>query len=297
MMARALAQDLAAIGGARVVVARHPALPPLDLDGVEEVAVRSIGDWRPMMATCDGVWVIAPESGGCLLDLALTAQEAGWHWLGSTAEAIAISTSKRATARVLAGVGIPVLPTSSANADVPPSATGWVAKPDDGVGAQDMIRTESPAILAAWLESGNRRQTHVVQPYLPGAALSACVIAAQGRAALLSVNSQDISLDETGGVYRGGIVGGREDLRPQIEPLVQAVAAAIPGLWGPIGIDLIQGPHGPVVVEINPRLTTAWTGLSRALGRNCIQLVLEVAQGQPLPACRPQSTVSVRVPP
>jgi predicted ATP-grasp superfamily ATP-dependent carboligase len=47
------------------------------------------------------------------------------------------------------------------------------------------------------------------------------------------------------------------------------VARAVPGLSGFAGIDLVWHPrHGAVVIEVNPRVTCAYVGLSAALGRN-----------------------------
>ena len=56
--------------------------------------------------------------------------------------------------------------------------------------------------------------------------------------------------------------------------LADRVAAAIPGLWGYVGVDLLLTPAGPVVLEINPRLTTSYCGLRAALGINTAALVL-----------------------
>jgi predicted ATP-grasp superfamily ATP-dependent carboligase len=51
--------------------------------------------------------------------------------------------------------------------------------------------------------------------------------------------------------------------------LAQAVVLAVPGLRGFVGIDLVWHARlGPVAIEINPRLTCAYVGLSAALGRN-----------------------------
>ena len=52
------------------------------------------------------------------------------------------------------------------------------------------------------------------------------------------------------------------------------IAAAIPGLWGYVGVDLVATPSGPVVLEVNPRLTTSYCGLRSALQINAAELVL-----------------------
>jgi predicted ATP-grasp superfamily ATP-dependent carboligase len=60
-------------------------------------------------------------------------------------------------------------------------------------------------------------------------------------------------------------------LDPRRAPLAQLaarVAAAMPGLRGFVGIDIVWPTRGtPVVIEVNPRLTCAFVGLSQRLGR------------------------------
>ena len=47
------------------------------------------------------------------------------------------------------------------------------------------------------------------------------------------------------------------------------VVRALPGLRGFVGIDLVwHATRGPVVIEVNPRVTCAYVGLSAKLVRN-----------------------------
>ena len=56
---------------------------------------------------------------------------------------------------------------------------------------------------------------------------------------------------------------------PRLRDLAGRVAAAIDGLNGFVGIDVVWHAYrGPVVIEVNPRVTCALVGLSAALGRN-----------------------------
>ena len=79
------------------------------------------------------------------------------------------------------------------------------------------------------------------------------------------------------------------------ERIATGVAKALPGLFGYAGIDVIVTEHGPVVLEVNPRLTTSYVGLGEALGCNVAALVLDLAAGKPLPKLRPQKKVQVQV--
>jgi tyramine---L-glutamate ligase len=60
--------------------------------------------------------------------------------------------------------------------------------------------------------------------------------------------------------------------------LAQRIAVAIPGLWGYVGVDFVQTADGPLVLEVNPRLTTSFCGLRAALGVNVAALVLDLWQ-------------------
>jgi len=60
---------------------------------------------------------------------------------------------------------------------------------------------------------------------------------------------------------------------------------AVPGLKGYIGVDLILTRTEAMVIEINPRLTTAYLGVRRALRRaggvrpNVAELALDACDG------------------
>ena len=88
--------------------------------------------------------------------------------------------------------------------------------------------------------------------------------------------------------YHGGVVGGFEGRRARYEPLAERIAAAIPDLWGYVGVDLIDGAAGPMVLEINARLTTSYVGLRHVLGINTAALVLGLLSERVPPAATPR---------
>ena len=55
------------------------------------------------------------------------------------------------------------------------------------------------------------------------------------------------------------------------------IVQAIPGLFGYFGVDLAMTATGPVVIEVNPRLTTSYVGLAAALGVNVAERVIASA--------------------
>jgi predicted ATP-grasp superfamily ATP-dependent carboligase len=280
LMLRALVADLADLGSVQLVGVRDHRLPAHSLPG-EWRAVRSRAQRDDavdeLIRSTDATWPIAPETGGVLESLSERVLLAGRPLFGSRPEGVRIAASKLATAQRLRRAGVPVVPTFRGE-DVPASNPGgWVVKPDDGCGCEDVRFFAASAAALRWIEAQGDRQRHVIQPYLPGDPLSLSALARDGEAWLLSVNRQRITLDDGAFAYHGSVVNALPDADGSLQRLAQQVAAAVPGLWGYFGIDLILTDAGPVVVEVNPRLTTSYAGLREALGVNPAALVLSLS--------------------
>jgi predicted ATP-grasp superfamily ATP-dependent carboligase len=275
MMVRALAGDLSRLPGVEVVVARDPAIP---LDGVAG-DIRAVtpehlwASWGELIAHGDAVWPIAPETDGILEEVTALALRHGRPVLNSRGDALAIARSKRATAAHLARAGVLVAPTARLGEASPASDHGWVVKPDDGAGAADTHFVPDRAALARWQEH-HRERNLVLQAFLPGTPLSLSLLMQDGACWLLSCNVQHVCCEAGVFAYRGGTVGGAEARRPALEPLAARIAAALPGLWGYVGVDVVDGPDGAAVIEINPRLTTSYVALAESLSLNPAGLVL-----------------------
>jgi predicted ATP-grasp superfamily ATP-dependent carboligase len=302
-MLRALVGDLARLEGLDLLVARDARLPSADLPGTP-VPVEEGDDcwrvWTEAIDNADAVWPVAPETGGLLLRLCALTVAAGKALLGCRPEAVRLCGSKRATFARLSAHAIPVVPTWRLGGDEapdPPAPAGWVAKPDDGAGAEDTFFLPDEAALIAFRAAPPAGHDWVVQPFLPGEAASLSLLCRDGEAWLLSCNDQHVDL--TGGRfhYRGWTVGGREAQRDRYAPLAAAVARAIAGLWGYVGVDLIDTAAGPVVLEINPRLTTPYAGLGDAIGANPAALVLALAAGERPPSIRATRPRTLRLEP
>ncbi len=277
MMVSQLVSDLTTLPGVSVSLA---AIPPFAPPQADIIAMRPDSDvtaiWQELIAKADIVWPIAPETGGALQEVASRASRHCCRVLISDAETLAITSSKLRTAEHLGKHGVAAVPTYRPGAAPSTALHGWVIKPDDGAGADETYRSD---ILPS------RDDNRVVQPYVPGNALSLSLLARDGEAWLLSCNIQDVVLEGEQFIYKGFEVGGAEHRRAMLEPIAQAVAASLPGLWGYIGIDVIDGADGPLVLEINPRLTTSYVGLHKSLGINPAALVLKLID-QPISALR-----------
>jgi tyramine---L-glutamate ligase len=112
----------------------------------------------------------------------------------------------------------------------------------------------------------------LIQPFVAGEALSVgCLCHAHGDVDIFRIGRQRLSPGSF--QYEGGTIPA--DLRAStvdvIEQLVRHTCAIIPGLRGYIGFDLIlpdASPIEPLIVEINPRLTTSFVGYRQLCAEN-----------------------------
>ncbi|MFQ5658977.1 MAG: ATP-grasp domain-containing protein [Gammaproteobacteria bacterium] len=282
-MLQALMTDLRVLAGIDIISTRDDRLENLP----ESIAAIGINDnvrdiWTSCMQAADAVWVIAPESGGLLATMHKLALDSGCGFVGCNTSAMHIAASKSRTAEALSTCAIPCIETFLPGGQLPRSNTGWVVKPDDGAGSEDCYFFEKKQQLRKWWEENRTQQPFVVQRYVPGLAASVSALYDNGRALLLSCNEQLFQFEDGRGRNRGVVVNGLRQHRSVFEDIAIQVGKAIPGLWGYIGIDLILTKSGPVVVEINPRLTTSYAGLSKSLGLNVAELILQFFNGQGL---------------
>lgn len=290
MMLRALLADLAAVPGVRLRVCRDARLAAFSVPA-ETVAVEADAFWdimRAEIAAAEAFWPIAPESDGILLRLSAMAR--GKILLGSSPEAVRLCTSKTATARHLAAHGVPTAPALAPGIAAP---HGAIVKPDDGAGAEGVRFFADPA---AALATARGTQGLIAQPFIAGAPESLSLLCNAGEATLLSCNRQIIARLGDEFHYRGFVVGGAEEKRALYTPLAAAIARAIPDLFGYVGVDLIAASSGPVVLEINPRLTTSYAALGEALGVNPAAMVLALAAGGVSPPAVSARPVTLALP-
>lgn len=281
LMLQALVSDLVECPGVEVLVSRDARLPPLR----ESVATywvdsqAALSDaWDACLDAADAVWPIAPETDGILERVCRSVSSANRILLNTGATAVAISASKYATATQLRARGVPAIATWKM--DRLPALDGdtWVLKPDRGEGCGNTCLVRS----LEQLPYGN--PDWVLQPYVSGQAASLSLLAHDGLVRVLGRNRQRVVLIDDRFSLLGCVVNGLDADDEMIEVLARAVMAALPGLRGYVGVDFIMTAQGPLVLEVNPRLTLSYVSLSRSLSCNVAALVLnQLAQPEPLP--------------
>jgi predicted ATP-grasp superfamily ATP-dependent carboligase len=277
-MRRAIARDFASVPGVNVVMMLDSRLSREEIPGVK---VRMVGEGETnvleaVSIECDYALLIAPETDNILANLTDNVLRVGCCSLGSKARAIRMTGDKARLAHHFYGEDIPSPKTwmiGSSRSELPDEWEGLIVfKPRMGAGSVDtvIVHDRKPP---EWVTMLNMA---IAQPYLPGQPMSASfIVDSAGRATLLGVGRQRIEIDGDGKIsYQGGtILMGITDCPKGVERAINSVNdyLGINGLRGFVGVDYLDDPdRGITVLEINPRPTTSYVGLSTLLGPGLI---------------------------
>ncbi len=255
----------------RVEIApEHPAISYIQVSAEDDM--RLIFEQQVMAA--DAVIIIAPETDAVLQQLSEIVVKQHKCLLGPSPQAIAVAADKWLTAQCLQQHAIATVPTFLPEQAWHTAGQAWVAKKRDGVSCEDSRYFTDAQALGKWLR--DKQTTHIVQPYQAGVAASLSVLCKAGRAWVLSCNLQKIELQENVFSYAGSVLNGCMEYQAAFSQIALDVAQAIPGLMCYVGIDVIIGDSQISVIDINPRLTTSYVGLHKAILYNPAKLILDL---------------------
>jgi len=295
-MRAAIIADLSAIGGHQIVTTADAGVRHTLPRGVDVATLPATDRAREaaldqLTRSVDAVWLIAPETDRCLERLAARVERQKKTLVGCGSTAIRYASDKGRLPRLLTRLGIrhPTTRTLRRNVDPAPAAgaIGYpiVVKPARGAGshgvclarhARELRRAVNVARQAS--DSGSV----LLQQYIPGTAASVSLLADGRRAVALAMNAQTIgSLPRF--PYRGGQTPFDHAMASRAIAAALDTCRALPGLRGFIGVDLVLTDSDAVVIEVNPRVTTAYLGVRAALDENVAGLVLAACAGD-LPA-------------
>jgi hypothetical protein len=174
-----------------------------------------------------------------------------------------------------------------------------IFKPLDGVGCSglSLVKDESQVVNAvAKINAELASERFIVQEFLEGDAVSVSLLCTQNKALAVSLNKQQISLsepDQPSG-YNGGYVPYDHNLKKKAFETAEAVVSGFPGLRGYVGVDLIlTKDNHALILDVNPRLTTSFVGLSRVAGFNFADALVKAAINGELPTSTPINGFSV----
>ncbi len=285
-MLAALIEDIAKIPGHHVVTTWDTRLGPCPLGHCEvrlvDSAVDELSQFRGLVRDSDAVWVIAPETNGELLKRTLQfrlvndtdpPRAAPRRFLGASDRAVMLASDKLPLATWLRERSIPTPETLPFNPADRQSQEHWagptIVKRRDGAGSQNMfVIRDGFDLWNARHELGrlNEPETFIQQPFIPGQALSvALLIAEDGSVLEVFPVAEQHFRSEGHFQYHGGRVPA--DISPEsalaVQQLAERACRAVPGLTGYVGCDLVlplDRPLEPVLIEINPRLTSSYLG-------------------------------------
>ncbi|MEW4489758.1 ATP-grasp domain-containing protein [Thalassoglobus sp. JC818] len=217
--------------------------------------------------------VIAPEINQRLLELCETAGALSDRVWNCNPSAIELCSDKYTLNVELERWGIRCVPEISESERH--SFSGMcVFKPRFGAGSDGIEVCSASDLQVREID----RSQFVVQPFLKGRPVSvAALFGSDGQVLMaLPVAEQHLSKDGTLS-YLGGRIPADGISAVHFERLLHQIAERISGLRGYVGIDclLLENDPEPVVVEINPRLTTSYVGYRALLTNNLMRVLLE----------------------
>jgi len=262
---------------------------------VDVSAQQSVFDLLPsLIEQHDSAWLIAPESHHTLQKLAVLVEAQSKQLLNASSDAIGLCADKRATINLLNSHNIKTVETLPLASFVW-SNNPWVIKPNCAEGGCGQFKVISKTDYQQVVKQIPVLSGFIIQPYIAGESLSLSCLFYHGQARLLCCNRQHFSLTQ-GFHLTACEVNIRTDRNDEYQALINKIATLIPGLWGYVGIDLIQPKWAEaVILEINPRLTTSYVGVGQALGLNIAQMVIDMMKSTPVFSIKQNRTVWVEI--
>ncbi|MDA8228599.1 MAG: ATP-grasp domain-containing protein [Desulfitobacterium hafniense] len=288
-MLNALLTDFAQVPGLEIFTVLHPSLSKIVAQAQyservhiawnREAEKNWLNQLEENLELCDGALLIAPETDGILAKLISLAEKKGKQIFGSNSQAVALVSNKADTLRLLKNRGLPVPKTEVWTWPLPPQwtermlerfNTPLVLKPVYGAGGQGVIVVKEQAQLdesLKQLEEELNGAPFLVQDFVEGEAVSVSCLAAEGKVLPLSLNRQLIQQGEQL-LFQGVTIPYRHPQAQEAFDVARQACELIEGLRGFVGVDLVLSPSGPVIMEINSRITVAYVALREVINRN-----------------------------
>lgn len=286
-MLSAVLRDLSRLDGCRTVTCLGPGMRAPHADE----AVAASDDWEAvfdsLISRVDYAMIIAPEADGCLARLSEKALAAGTVLMGSSPAAVRTASDKAACSRLFleAGVASPeTVPTTREALASMVEDLGYpvVIKPPSGQDCDGVSLVSERGELDRALCLLNGRETMLLQRYHPGVHASASILVCGSDVTPLCMNEQRVTPGQPF-VYMGGATPLAHPLSGRAMELAVKAVGLIPGLNGFVGVDMVLKNDACLVIEINPRVTVAYAGVSRSLDINLAEAILEACAHGVLP--------------
>jgi predicted ATP-grasp superfamily ATP-dependent carboligase len=157
-----------------------------------------------------------------------------------------------------------------------------VFKPEVGVSCSGLSIAKEESQLQTAVEkikAESAENNFVVQEFIKGESASVSLLCAKGKVVAISLNQQTIRArsPEEASCYKGGLVPFDHPLKQDAFAIAEKVVGCFEGLKGYVGVDLVLAKDRIFVVDLNPRLTTSYVGLSQVAKFNVAEAIVEAS--------------------
>ncbi len=253
--------------------------------------------FKDLLKDSDASFLIAPESDCILIDLLRLSEEIGVASINCTIPSIVSVSNKLRLYKKLEDRGFIVPETRCVKIDeglekaqeiVEEMDFPLVIKPIESIGCcglsilYDVFHLPK-AINKIMMEAGIR--TYLIQKLVRGVHASVSLISNKGKAIPLTLNLQMIALNRPRKIseYIGGLVPLDHTLKEVALYTAKRAVELFRGLRGYVGVDIVLSKSGPVLIEINPRLTVSYLGLREVSNLNVAKMMVEASLENRLP--------------
>jgi len=276
-----------------------PFNPPYEADKIVKVSSPEefYKKFAELSGVLDAVYVIAPESNRILEKLVETIAISGGISLNCEVDAIMRSSNKITIDETVKRIGLKSPETVILNIQeksgnirrkIKELEYPLIFKPLDGVGCGGLsiVKNEKDIEVAVKkVEQESTDEFFIAQNLVKGKAVSVSVISTGNKTLPVTLNRQFVKLespDKQSG-YNGGFVPFDHRLEREALNSAERVVEAINGLKGYVGVDMVLTQEEPIIIEVNPRLTTSYIGLNKAINFNPAEALVNATIKRKLP--------------
>lgn len=246
---------------------------------------------------CDAEYIIAPETKDRLHQLVQKIEQTHAQSLNSTSSAIAQASNKSLLKQHASKLGLATPKTFTFTIENHPDSIvqtisekiGFpaVLKPAQNVGCEalSIVKSEEQAKAAITKLLNHAGSPFIAQPLIQGIAASVTLISNGTEAQPIALNKQHITLKPPNQLsnYKGGTTPFDDKSKTEAFTSAKQLVESIKGLQGYIGVDLVLTENEPVMIEVNPRLTTSYVGIRKTLKFNLMQATINAILTRELP--------------
>lgn len=233
--------------------------------------------------------VIAPESEQVLSSIVTELECTNTQSLNCSADAIEKVANKASLQTYAKRFGLKVPETLLLNStDTPQKIAAAIKrnlqfpvilKPAEGTSCSGLSVINSPNQVIAAVDKIKKVSSHnqfIVQQFVEGIPASVSLISNGHQALPISLNRQALLLEgpKADSIYSGGEVPFESNLKETAYYTAKKIVESIGGLNGYVGVDLVLTSDAAFIVDVNPRLTTSYIGLSKIACFNIAQTIV-----------------------